>query len=168
MPNARREELIAAVIAASQESSTTAVFFHTAIAERVGLGATDEKTLFILSGAGRLTAGELAQHTGLTTASVTSLIDRLERKGFVQRVRDPKDRRKIFVELNEGKLAELTQFFDSFQGRFGELLADYSDDQLAAIADFLTRAAQMSRAVVTSWNQAGQAEGGQAGSSSDM
>ncbi|MBV9788617.1 MAG: MarR family transcriptional regulator, partial [Chloroflexi bacterium] len=148
MPNARREELIVAVIAASQESSTTAVFFHTAIAERVGLGATDEKTLFILSGAGRLTAGEIAQHTGLTTASVTSLIDRLERKGFVQRVRDAKDRRKIYVELNEAKLAELTQFFDSFQGRFGELLDAYSDEQLAAIADFLTRAAQMSRAVV--------------------
>ncbi|HEY0602791.1 MAG TPA: MarR family transcriptional regulator [Herpetosiphonaceae bacterium] len=158
MPESQREELIAAVIAASQESSTTAVFFHTAIAERVGLGATDEKTLFILSRAGRLTAGEIAQQTGLTTASVTSLIDRLERKGFVRRVRDPKDRRKIFVELNEASLAELSRLFASFQETFGELLTAYSDEQLAAIADFLTRSAQLSRATIAGWNQTGQPE----------
>src|SRR6266496_4020277 len=58
---------------------------HTIIAERVGLGATETKTLFILSSQGALTAGEIAQYTGLTTSSVTSLIDRLESKGFVKR-----------------------------------------------------------------------------------
>jgi len=156
MPKPRREELIAAVIEASQESSTTAVFFHTAIAERVGLGATDEKTLFILSRAGPITAGEIAQHTGLTTASVTNLIDRLERKGFVRRVRDTKDRRRIIVELNEAKLAEFARWFDSFQGTFADFLDAYSDEQLATIADFLTRAGQLSRAVVAKLNQGGE------------
>src|SRR6266508_2616971 len=127
MPKPRREELIAAVIEASQESSTTAVFFHTAIAERVGLGATDEKTLFILSRAGPITAGEIAQHTGLTTASVTNLIDRLERKGFVRRVRDTKDRRRIIVELNEARLAEFDRLFSAIQASFDTVLDDYSD-----------------------------------------
>jgi DNA-binding MarR family transcriptional regulator len=58
-----------------------AVFFHSVISEQIGMGPTDEKTMLILSG-GPLTAGEIAKHTGLTTASVTSLIDRLEAKGF--------------------------------------------------------------------------------------
>src|SRR4051812_39465439 len=93
-----RKELEQAVIEASRESSTTAIFFHSAIAEQIGIGATEEKTLFILSGAGPLTAGEIAQKTGLTTASVTSLIDRLENKGFVRRLHDTKDRRRIIVE----------------------------------------------------------------------
>ena len=64
-----REQLLNTVIQASRENSTIAVFFHTAIAEQVGLGATDEKTLFILQRYGSLTAGEIAQHTSLTTAS---------------------------------------------------------------------------------------------------
>src|SRR2546430_13083206 len=85
-PSSKREDLVEAVINASRESSTTAVFFHTSVAERVGLGATETKTLFLLSRLGPLTAGEIAHHTGLTTPSLTSLIDRLESKGFVQRI----------------------------------------------------------------------------------
>jgi DNA-binding MarR family transcriptional regulator len=145
---ANRHELIQTVIRASQESSTTAVFFHTAIAERVGLGATEEKTIYLLSSMGPLTAGEIAQHTGLTTASVTSLIDRLESKGYARRVRDQKDRRRVIVELNAEKQAELVRFFDSFQETMTSLLERYTDEQLVVIADFLVRAAQHSRETV--------------------
>jgi DNA-binding MarR family transcriptional regulator len=142
--SSKREDLVEAVINASRESSTTAVFFHTSIAERVGLGATETKTLFLLSRFGPLTAGEIAHHTGLTTPSVTSLLDRLESKGFVRRVRDPHDRRRVIVERNEERLAELNGLFNSLQETFRELLESYSDEQLATIADFLTRAVQRS------------------------
>jgi DNA-binding MarR family transcriptional regulator len=151
--NVNRKELIEAVFQASRESSTTAVFFHTAIAERVGLGPTEEKTLFILASHGPLTAGEIAQQTGLTTPSVTNLIDRLEKKGFVRRIHDSKDRRRVIVEPDEERLAELGRLFSSWQDSFGELLNNYTDEQLAAIADFLTRAAQYSRQTVATWNQ---------------
>ena len=134
-------------------ASSPAIFLHSAIAEQFGLGATDEKTLFILSRAGALTAGEIAQQTGLTTASVTSLIDRLERKGFVRRMRDSKDRRRIIVEPNEARLAEFARLFDSFQGTFEDLLEGYSDEQLATIADFLTRAAQRSQQAIAQLRQ---------------
>jgi DNA-binding MarR family transcriptional regulator len=140
-----RKSLIEAVMNASRESSTMAVFFHTAIAEKVGLGATEEKTLFLLSKLGPLSAGEIAHHTGLTTPSVTSLIDRLESKGFVQRVRDTHDRRRVIVKHNEKRLAELFQVFSSLQENFTGFLETYSDDQLATIADFLTRSAQRSQ-----------------------
>jgi DNA-binding MarR family transcriptional regulator len=142
------EELLQAALRAVYESSTTAVFFHTAVAEQVGLGPTEEKTVLILSGLGPLTAGEIAQHTGLTTAAVTNLIDRLESKGFVQRVRDTKDRRRVIVELNQARLAELMRVFASLQGIFDDLLTAYSDDQLAAIVDYLTRATKASREAV--------------------
>ena len=139
-----RESLIQGVIRAVYTNSTAAVFFHTAIAEQVGLGATEEKTLLILSG-GPLTAGEIAQQTGLTTPSVTSLIDRLEKKGFVQRVRDLQDRRRVIVELNQEKFADLMKVFGSLQGQFDPLLEGYTDEQLRTIMDFLMRMTSLSQ-----------------------
>jgi DNA-binding MarR family transcriptional regulator len=129
------------------------VFFHAAIAEQVGLGPTDEKTLFLLRGLGSLTAGEIAQHTGLTTASVTNLIDRLERKGFVQRVRDSSDRRRVIVQPNDARLAELDQIFNRAVGTFDSVLDTYDDAQLATIADFLDRATEYSRNVIATLQQ---------------
>ena len=140
-----RDTLVEAVLAASRESSTLAVFFHASMAERVGLGATEEKTLSLLSRFGPLTAGEIANQTGLTTPSVTGLLDRLESKGMVRRVRDPHDRRRVIVEPNQERLAKLDRAFSSLQEAFRELLATYSDEQLATIADYLTRAARRSR-----------------------
>jgi len=142
--------LLEAIIQASSENSTTAVFFHTIIAEQVGLGATEEKTLFILSSYGALTAGEIAQHTGLTTSSVTSLIDRLESKGFVQRVHDTHDRRRVIVKRNEERLTELDKAFRSLQENFMDFLETYSDDQLKIIADFIIRATQRSQEFIAS------------------
>jgi DNA-binding MarR family transcriptional regulator len=149
MTGPNRAELVATVLQASRESSTLAVFFHTAIAEQIGLGATDEKTLFLLRRDGALTAGDIAQQTGLTTASVTNLIDRLERKGFVQRERDPADRRHVIVRPNEDKLAELDRLFDAIQASYTALLERYDDAQLATIADFLARSAEYTRAAMT-------------------
>src|SRR5215831_2237980 len=117
-----REGLIEEVLAASRESSTLAVFFHASMAERVGLGATEEKALALLTQLGPLAAGEIASHTGLTTPSVTGLLDRLESKGMVRRVRDPHDRRRVIVEPNQERLAELDQLFHSLQATFRELL----------------------------------------------
>ncbi|HLJ32901.1 MAG TPA: MarR family transcriptional regulator [Ktedonobacteraceae bacterium] len=153
-----RQSLIEAVMNASRESSTTAVFFHTIIAEQVDLGATEEKTLFLLSRLGPLTAGEIAHRTGLTTPSVTSLIDRLESKGFVRRVRDTRDRRRVIVEQNEERLAELDRVFHALQENFMDFLETYSDEQLATIADFLTRAAQRSQEFIAAqqWQKRGE------------
>lgn len=145
-----RDELIQSVVRAIYANSTAAVFFHTAIAEQVGLGATEEKTMLLLSG-GPLTAGEIAQKTGLTTPSVTSLIDRLEKKGFVQRVRDTHDRRRVIVELNQERFAELMKVFASFQGHFDSLIEGYTDEQLRTVLDFLTRMTMLSQEAMTSF-----------------
>lgn len=141
-PQATRPALIEALVQAIYQNSTATVFFHTVMAEQIGLGATEEKTLFLLNGAGPLTAGEIAQHTGLATASVTSLLDRLERKGFVRRVRDRGDRRRVMVELDETRFAELVRLFDALGDTFSPLLDGFSDEHLIIIMEFLTRATQ--------------------------
>jgi DNA-binding MarR family transcriptional regulator len=153
---ATRQQRIETLTRAIYENSTLAVFFHSAVAEQIGLGATEEKTLLLLSN-GPLSAGEIAQHTGLTTPSVTSLIDRLERKGFVRRVRDLNDRRRVIVEVDEARLAALTEVFTSLQGTFHDLLTPYSDEQLVTITDFLRRASQRSQEAIARLRQ--KAEG---------
>lgn len=149
----KREELIAAVLRASSESSTLAIIFHAALAESVGIGASEEETLYLLGSRGPLTAGEIAHQTGLTTASVTSLIDRLEKKGFVRRVRDMQDRRRVIVEADEGRLAEFNQQFTMLTRSFEALLVHYTDEQLVTIADFLSRAAERSRQAIADLEQ---------------
>jgi DNA-binding MarR family transcriptional regulator len=151
-----RQKLLEAVTFAIYDNSTVAVFFHTAVAEQVGLGATEEKTLLILSGFGRLTAGEIAQHTGLTTASVTSLIDRLETKGFVRRVRDDEDRRRVFVELIQERFVELTKVFASLQGTFDDMLTSCTDEELIIITKYLNLATQRSREAIFKLRQNAQ------------
>jgi DNA-binding MarR family transcriptional regulator len=66
-------------------------------AQRLGIGGTDSHFLTLLDVHGSLTPGRLAALTGLTTGSVTGVIDRLERAGHVVRERDAADRRKVLV-----------------------------------------------------------------------
>src|SRR5215213_10710033 len=79
--------------------STATVLFHAAIADRLGIGATDVKCYSILRQTGPITAGDLAERTSLTTGAITGVIDRLERAELVRRARDPQDRRRIVLEL---------------------------------------------------------------------
>ncbi|MGH2460296.1 MAG: MarR family winged helix-turn-helix transcriptional regulator, partial [Chloroflexota bacterium] len=72
-----------------RELSTAVVLFHEAIAERLGMSATEWKCLDVLGRAGPITARELAEQTGLTTGAITGLVDRLERAGYVRRVPNP-------------------------------------------------------------------------------
>src|ERR1700723_3090275 len=72
-------------------------------ADRIGINATDLNCLNILSFSGQMTAGDLARATGLTTASITGVIDRLGQSGFLRRERDAGDRRRVLVQLETAK-----------------------------------------------------------------
>src|SRR5215468_4932005 len=93
-----RDELLAALVGEFREMSAATVMFHQAVADRLGMNITDHKCADILARTGPITAGDLARRTGLTTGAITGVIDRLEREGFVRRVRDPHDRRRVIVE----------------------------------------------------------------------
>ncbi|MFT3863517.1 MAG: MarR family transcriptional regulator [Solirubrobacterales bacterium] len=67
----------------------------------LGVNRTDGRCLDLIDQAGRISAGELASAAGMTTGAVTTIIDRLEAKGYVRRIPDPNDRRRVLVEATE-------------------------------------------------------------------
>ncbi len=123
------------------------LLFHQAVADRLGLNTTDHKCADVLSFTGPLTAGELAERTGLTTGAITGVVDRLENAGYVRRERDPGDRRRVIIRPEAGRLgAEVAPLFSSLKQRMDELCAGYDDDELAILLDFMTRAQPIFRA----------------------
>ena len=143
--NPGRKQLIDDLLFAGREISAATVMFHTVIAARAGLAATDTKTIDTLQRLGPVTAGELAHHTGLATASVTSLIDRLEEKGLVRRVRDAQDRRRVIVEPVQERISESATLFGWVRNAYATLLDAYSDEQLRTILDYMRRSGQRTR-----------------------
>jgi DNA-binding MarR family transcriptional regulator len=141
----RRAARIAALLNAGRDFSTAAVMFHHAVADRHGLSVTDLKTLDVLQRRGRLTAGEIAAQTSLATASVTSLIDRLEAKRLVRRVRDANDRRRVMVALTPHLETSIAPLFASLSRRMLARFKKYSGGQIALIETFLTDGANEMR-----------------------
>ncbi len=140
----KRAELLAALTGEFRQLSAATVLFHQAVADRLGMGVTDHKCADILERNGPMTAGELAQRTGLTTGAITGVIDRLERAGFVRRAEDPRDRRRVIVEpIVERMQQVIGPLFESMGRAAAELCARYSTRELAVIRDFTIRASQM-------------------------
>jgi DNA-binding MarR family transcriptional regulator len=117
-----------------------------AAADRIGINATDLNCLNILSFRGEMTAGELARETGLTTASITGVTDRLEEAGFVRRERDPADRRRVVIRLVlEKGLAEVAPVFLPMVRDWQQMADRYTDDELRLIVDFYGRMEEIIR-----------------------
>lgn len=134
-----RQKILDQLARVGREHSDATVLFHSAVAGELGLHPTDYKTLGILERLGPLSAGEIARHSGLATASVTNLIDRLEEKGFVRRLRDATDRRRVLVEPVRERLAGGAALFASSVASLAQLLERYTNQELALLADFLER-----------------------------
>ena len=117
-----------------------------AAADLYGLNRTDMRALEIVSRAGPLTPTGLARLLGFTTGGVTTVLDRLERAGYVRRRADAADRRRLVVEVTAATTARDQEAFGDLIRQTGELLATYTEDQLAVIDDFLTRARQLTAA----------------------
>lgn len=138
-----RHHLVEALHHACRRNATASIMFHSALGAKLGLAATDMRTMDVLDRLGPLTAGEIAKHTGLAPASVTDLVDRLEKRRFVRRVRDRNDRRRVIIELDPRRAAKLGPMYDSLGRAANKLFAHYSTHEIAILIDFLTRASEM-------------------------
>jgi DNA-binding MarR family transcriptional regulator len=141
-----RADLELAFATAMRRTGSLMQLMGQAAADRIGINATDLNCLNILSFSGHMTAGELARATGLTTASITGVIDRLEEAGYVSRERDPHDRRRVVVTLAlDQAMRNVASVFLPVMRDWRDLSTRYSDDELRLIVDFYARMEQVFR-----------------------
>ena len=134
MSSMDRKEIIRNLEKTMSNTSTEAIFFHQAVADTLGLNITDHKCVNFISRNGPMTAGKLAELAGITTGAVTGVIDRLEKAGFVKRVKHPDDRRLILVELTKEKIAEekLRTIFYPLSQKMQKVFENFTDDEAHA------------------------------------
>jgi DNA-binding MarR family transcriptional regulator len=130
------DELRAQIGASTLRFIASVVLHNQAVAQRLGLGGSDSQFLSLLNLHGPLTPGRLAELTGLTTGTVTGVIDRLERAGYVRRERDAADRRKVLVTQVPQAMARLTEHYREHGEHLDAVLRRRDPAQLQVIADF--------------------------------
>src|SRR5918993_1356349 len=107
-----REARVAAILHATADLAAARVAYAQRVAERHGLAAIDVEVLRLLAGEGAMSVGRVGELTALTTGATTRLIDRLEQAGFVRRLPDPADRRRVIVQAAAERAAAVQQAFD--------------------------------------------------------
>lgn len=140
---ADRAALLEALNRELRQLNAANAFFFQAIADRLGLDISAVQCANLLNLLGPLTAGQLAELTGLTTGAITAVVDRLERAGFVARERDPHDRRRVIVRPLAEAERRAGPLFAGMGRASVDLYARYSDEELAFLADFASHAVQM-------------------------
>lgn len=136
--------------------------FFRAAAARTGMTVTDLQVIDVLDSLGPLTAGQIAELAGLTTGAITGMINRLEEAGIVRREGDPNDKRRVIVKLVRDKdtMRQIDSIFDSIGQAWEDVAADYSDEQIAFLVDFLKRSNALSQQEIVQLRAAPSSEKG--------
>jgi DNA-binding MarR family transcriptional regulator len=124
---------------AVRRSSALGVLFGQTVASRVGISSSDLECLDFLNLEGRVTAGRLAEVTGLTTGAITGVVDRLEKAGLVRRERDESDRRKVFIATVPENIAQVGKYYQHMQRAVLKDWGSYSDAELELLLRFMTQ-----------------------------
>jgi len=138
------KETVTAIRRLSQQYAYTSIQMHEAIAQKAGFTSTDHKYLGFFLQKGPMTAGELAQLSGLTTGAVTGLIDRFEKKKLVKRQFAEEDRRKVIIVPDTKKImALLVPLYKDFRSKSEKLLESFSGKELKVIETYFLKAIEI-------------------------
>jgi DNA-binding MarR family transcriptional regulator len=133
----KKERLIAELGEQFRISGINDIAFDEVVAERLGINRTDLNCMDVIERHGGVTAGELASEAGLTTGAVTAVADRLERKGYVRRIRDTEDRRKVKLEVTPAFIARAEKIYGPLFAEWSELMHRPTIGQLEAMLEFM-------------------------------
>lgn len=138
-----KHELVERVGSAVRKMGAQSVIGSRTIADRFGMHMTDLEVLDLIFLRRAVSAGELADATGLTSGSVTALIDRLAKAGYVERCDDPSDRRKVLVRIRADAIEPIKATYTSMQQRMFSLWSTFARRDLEVIIDFIQRSTEL-------------------------
>ena len=113
------------------------------MAKKLKLSRTDMRCLDLIGRLGPMTAGRLAEESGLTTGAVTFLLDRLEAAGMVKRRRDTDDRRRVWVEFVPGGPAAAAAPQQPIVEEMKQVTQRFKAEELAIVRDFMREAKEV-------------------------
>jgi DNA-binding MarR family transcriptional regulator len=113
---------------------------------RLELKGSDLECCELINRYGPLSPSELARRAGLHPATMTGVLDRLERGGWIARERDPADRRAVIIRLLRDRGGEVLKLYAGMNAAMDEVCAGYSEDDLELVSGFLRRTADAGRA----------------------
>jgi DNA-binding MarR family transcriptional regulator len=148
--NENRQALLDAVSLQMREVTGLSMLYSQAMASRLGINSTDLECLGLVAFGPGATAGALAERTGLTTGSITTVIDRLERAGFVQRRRDDDDRRKVVVVATSAMKRRGEAPGAPMRKVVNDVLSRYEDGQLQFLIQVLGELCEAAKGVIAS------------------
>src|ERR1700756_4998133 len=131
-----RATLVQELEHAVRRSSAQGAIFGQTVADSAGISSSDMECLDFLNLEGRVTAGRLADLTGLTTGAITGVVDRLEKAGLVRRERDETDRRKVFIATVPENTAQIGRLYVPMQEAMHKLWSTYTDAELQLLLRF--------------------------------
>ncbi|MBO0445001.1 MarR family transcriptional regulator [Enterococcus ureilyticus] len=116
------------------------ILHQQAIIQSLGIPTNDYISIDLLKESGPMTAGELAEKTGLSTGTITALIDRLEKIGYAQRKKDPNDRRRVIIVPTYEDKEEIKKAYQPLDSAMRNLAHEYSEKELQLMNEFLLKA----------------------------
>ena len=136
MSREKKQQLVDELVRMARAHEAANDAFDEVAREKLGINRTDLRCLNIIENSGAMTAGRLAELSGLTTAAVTSVLDRLERAGYARRVRDQPDRRQVMVEVTPLLAERATPIWGPLGEEARSTLSRMSAEELQALIDF--------------------------------
>jgi len=141
----RRRRLTTAIRESLRELTVQLSLLNHHVSARVALNDVDLDCLDLINRHGPVSPSALARCAGLHPATITGILDRLERGGWVARDRDPSDRRAVAVRALRDRNAELFGLYAGMNASMDEICAGYTASELEVLADFLRRTAAAGR-----------------------
>jgi DNA-binding MarR family transcriptional regulator len=142
----RRRRLTTAIKESLRELSIQLSLLNHQVGVRVDLRDVDFECLELINRHGSLSPSTLARLARLHPATMTGILDRLERGGWITRDRDPADRRAVVVRAVRDRNAEVFRLYTGMNTSMDKICADYADAELELLADFLRRTTSAGRA----------------------
>lgn len=156
---ARRRRRSAAAIGQSlRELASQLSLLNHQVGANLELRDVDIDCLELIDRQGPLSPSALARAAGLHPATITGILDRLERGGWIARERDPSDRRAILVRARRDRYADLLRLYSGMNRSMNQIYAGYSESELEAIADFLQRTAKAGQSATDELSDLGKRE----------
>lgn len=143
----QRRRLTAAIKESMRDLGNQLTLLNHHVGSRLEIKDVDFDCLEVINRHGPLSPSALARRAGLHPATMTGVLDRLERGGWITRERDPQatDRRAVTVRATRDRVGEIFHLYAGMNASMDQICDSYDDAQLAVLADFLQRTAGAGR-----------------------